>query len=33
MTSFSLPWYTIVGAQKGVEVDLPIWGCDSRRGT
>lgn len=27
MTSFSLPWYAIVGAQKGVDVGLPIWGC------
>jgi uncharacterized membrane protein YeiH len=27
MTSFSLPWYAIVGAQKGVSVGLPIWGC------
>jgi len=27
MTSFSLPWYAIVGAQKGVTVGLPIWGC------
>ena len=23
MTSFSLPWYAIVGAQKGVTVGLP----------
>ena len=27
MTAFSLPWYAIVGAQKGVEVGLPVWGC------
>jgi uncharacterized membrane protein YeiH len=27
MTSFSLPWYAIVGAQKGVEVGLPVLGC------
>jgi len=27
LTAFSLPWYAIVGAQKGVEVGLPIWGC------
>jgi uncharacterized membrane protein YeiH len=27
MTSFALPWYAIVGAQKGVEVGLPIFGC------
>jgi uncharacterized membrane protein YeiH len=27
MTSFSLPWYAIVGAQKGVSVGLPIAGC------
>jgi uncharacterized membrane protein YeiH len=27
MTSFSLPWYAIVGAQKGVEVGLPVVGC------
>jgi uncharacterized membrane protein YeiH len=26
MTSFSLPWYAIVGAQKGVESSLPILG-------
>ena len=26
MTSFSLPWYAIAGAQKGVEVGLPISG-------
>jgi uncharacterized membrane protein YeiH len=26
MTSFSLPWYAIVGAQKGVEVGLPVLG-------
>jgi uncharacterized membrane protein YeiH len=26
MTSFSLPWYAIVGAQKGVDVGLPILG-------
>jgi uncharacterized membrane protein YeiH len=27
MTSFSLPWYAIVGAQKGVDSGLPILGC------
>jgi uncharacterized membrane protein YeiH len=27
MTAFSLPWYAIVGAQKGVEVGFPVWGC------
>jgi uncharacterized membrane protein YeiH len=27
MTSFSLPWYAIVGAQTGVSVGLPIVGC------
>ncbi len=27
MTTFSLPWYAIVGAQKGVEVGYPVWGC------
>ena len=27
MTSFSLPWYAIVGAQKGVTVGLPVLGC------
>lgn len=27
MTAFSLPWYAIVGAQKGVQVGLPGWGC------
>lgn len=27
MTAFSLPWYAIVGAQKGVDVGLPGWGC------
>ena len=26
MTSFSLPWYAIAGAQQGVEVGLPIAG-------
>jgi uncharacterized membrane protein YeiH len=26
MTSFSLPWYAIAGAQKGVEVGLPVFG-------
>jgi uncharacterized membrane protein YeiH len=26
MTSFSLPWYAIVGAQKGVTVGLPVLG-------
>jgi uncharacterized membrane protein YeiH len=27
MTSFSLPWYAIVGAAKGVDIGLPILGC------
>jgi uncharacterized membrane protein YeiH len=27
MTAFSLPWYAIVGAQKGVSVGLPVAGC------
>ena len=27
MTAFSLPWYAIVGAQKGVEVGFPVYGC------
>ena len=27
MTSFSLPWYAIVGAQKGVGQGTPILGC------
>lgn len=27
MTAFSLPWYAIVGAQKGVAVGLPILGA------
>jgi uncharacterized membrane protein YeiH len=27
MTAFSLPWYAIAGAQKGVEVGLPLLGC------
>jgi uncharacterized membrane protein YeiH len=27
MTSFSLPWYAIVGAQAGVIVGLPVFGC------
>jgi uncharacterized membrane protein YeiH len=26
MTSFSLPWYAIVGAQKGVDTSIPILG-------
>jgi uncharacterized membrane protein YeiH len=26
MTSFSLPWYAIAGAQKGVDVGLPVLG-------
>lgn len=26
MTSFSLPWYAIVGAQKGVESGIPVLG-------
>jgi len=26
MTSFSLPWYAIAGAQKGIEVGLPVFG-------
>jgi uncharacterized membrane protein YeiH len=27
MTAFSLPWYAIVGAQKGINVGLPIFGA------
>ena len=27
MTAFSLPWYAIVGAQKGVKVGLPVIAC------
>lgn len=27
MTSFSLPWYAIVGAQKGVIAGIPVLGC------
>ena len=27
MTSFSLPWYAIVGAQAGVKAGLPVLGC------
>ena len=27
MTSFSLPWYAIVGAQKGIEEGIPVLGC------
>ncbi len=27
VTAFSLPWYAIVGAQKGVAVGLPVVGC------
>jgi uncharacterized membrane protein YeiH len=27
MTSFSLPWYAIVGAQKGVVAGIPVLGC------
>lgn len=27
MTSFSLPWYAIVGARKGVGAGIPILGC------
>jgi len=27
MTSFSLPWYAIVGAQKGVGQGVPVLGC------
>ncbi len=27
MTSFSLPWYAIVGAQKGVAAGIPVLGC------
>ena len=27
MTSFSLPWYAIVGAQAGVTAGLPVLGC------
>src|SRR5512132_3193005 len=27
MTSFSLPWYAIVGAQKGIESGIPVLGA------
>jgi uncharacterized membrane protein YeiH len=27
MTAFSVPWYAIVGAQRGVSVGLPVLGC------
>jgi uncharacterized membrane protein YeiH len=27
MTSFSLPWYAIVGAQKGIGQGIPVLGC------
>ncbi|HVM56929.1 MAG TPA: hypothetical protein VMT74_05660 [Gaiellaceae bacterium] len=27
MTSFSLPWYVIAGAEKGVIVELPVFGA------
>ena len=27
MTAFSLPWYAIVGAQKGITAGLPVLGC------
>jgi uncharacterized membrane protein YeiH len=27
MTSFSLPWYAIVGAQKGIGSGIPVLGC------
>jgi uncharacterized membrane protein YeiH len=27
VTSFSLPWYAIVGAQKGVGAAIPVLGC------
>ena len=27
MTSFSLPWYAIVGAQKGIGQSIPVLGC------
>jgi uncharacterized membrane protein YeiH len=27
MTSFSLPWYAIVGAQAGVKAGVPVLGC------
>jgi uncharacterized membrane protein YeiH len=27
MTAFAVPWYAIVGAQKGVIVGLPVLGC------
>jgi uncharacterized membrane protein YeiH len=27
MTSFALPWYAIVGAQKGIEQGIPVLGC------
>jgi hypothetical protein len=31
MSAFSLPWYAIVGAQKGGSVGLPVWGCVGSR--
>ena len=27
MTSFALPWYAIVGAQKGIGAGIPVLGC------
>lgn len=27
VTAFSLPWYAIVGAQKGIESGIPVLGC------
>ena len=27
MTSFALPWYAIVGAQKGIAQGIPVLGC------
>ena len=27
MTSFSLPWYAIIGAKAGIDAGLPILGC------
>lgn len=27
MTSFSLPWYAMVGAQKGIGQGIPVLGC------
>ena len=31
MTSFSLPWYAIAGAQKGSRAGIPVLGCIAAR--